>query len=160
MSDGVTTIEMPAQNQRCAQARQATSLHADGELSTLETALLDAHLTRCADCRTFVDDLRGTVAALRTAPLEHPAPRAIDAPAVRSTRAVPAFVAVALVAVAAVAGSLIGEGAFDRSSPRPVLRSVAVVAGFDTPDQLRRLRRAGLIVDTTTIPRNRSGESI
>ena len=64
----------------------------------------------------------------------------------------------ALVAAALLAGSLVG--ASERRSSQPTrVRPVATVAGFDTPDQLRRLRRDGLL-DQRKIPRNLSGETV
>jgi predicted anti-sigma-YlaC factor YlaD len=58
----------------CGRARAWASLRADDELSELESALLDAHLGRCAACRSFARGAEEVANALRAARLERPAP--------------------------------------------------------------------------------------
>ncbi|HXK15518.1 MAG TPA: zf-HC2 domain-containing protein, partial [Gaiellaceae bacterium] len=65
---------MPTKSHLCERARWWASLRADGELSELESALLDAHLGRCASCRTFARGTEEIAAALRSARLQRPAP--------------------------------------------------------------------------------------
>jgi anti-sigma factor RsiW len=147
-----------AKSQLCARSREWASLHADGELSELETALLDAHLARCADCRGFANSLGGMVLALRAAPVARPEP--IEVRAVRDRRRPPpVLIAAALIVLAAVVGSIVGVAA-DTSAPTPSAQrgAIAVVASVETPDQLRRLRRT-ILLDERKIPRNLSGES-
>src|SRR6476646_6391994 len=72
-----------ATGQLCARARFWASLRVDGELSELESALLDAHLGRCADCSAYATGVAGVTAALRNAPLVAVAPRVIEARARR-----------------------------------------------------------------------------
>jgi predicted anti-sigma-YlaC factor YlaD len=147
-----------AKGQLCARSREWASLRADGELSELEAALLEAHLGRCAECRAFAASLDGVVTALRAATLERPAPIEIRAPRDRR-RVVPAMIAVALVAVAAVVGSVVGVSIRTSPAGTTVERgAVAVVASVETPDQLRRLRRT-VLLDARKIPRNLSGET-
>ena len=55
---------------QCERARECASLRLDGELSEFEQALLDAHLARCAPCRSFAAELDGITMQLRSAPLE------------------------------------------------------------------------------------------
>jgi predicted anti-sigma-YlaC factor YlaD len=145
-------------SQLCARSREWASLRADGELSELETALLDAHLARCGECRGFADTLDGIVLSLRDAPAARPAP--IEVRAVRNRRrVVPVLVAAALVAVAAVVGSIVGVAANTSAPATSVQRgAIAVVASVETPDQLRRLRRT-VLLEVRKIPRNLSGES-
>jgi predicted anti-sigma-YlaC factor YlaD len=57
---------------RCDRSREAISLRLDGALSLFETALLDRHLRRCADCRDFAAAAAGLTQLLRTAELEQP----------------------------------------------------------------------------------------
>ncbi len=61
----------------CDRARERLSLELDGELSQHAEALLERHLSRCAACSLFADDLRRYTELLRTAPLEQPPPFAL-----------------------------------------------------------------------------------
>ena len=54
----------------CERTRAAAALEVDGALSQLELAVLDAHVARCADCRTFRREIAELTAALREAPAE------------------------------------------------------------------------------------------
>jgi UDP-N-acetylmuramyl pentapeptide synthase len=56
----------------CNRTRMQASLRLDSELSELEEALMAAHLARCANCRSFADDLGTLTDTLRTAPLVEP----------------------------------------------------------------------------------------
>ena len=156
----------PSRGQLCDRARQWASLRVDGELSELEGALLDAHLTRCEPCRGFVREAEGIAGALRAVAFERlPAPVAIDVPQRPRVplRVVQAAAAVALVLVAAVLGSVLGVA--DRSATsalKAVPRHTAMVAMADSPDTIRALRRPALIASARPIPRNRllPGETV
>lgn len=147
---------MDESGQLCERARFWASLRLDGELSELEGALLDAHLARCAGCRTAVDGFGASTTALRSAPLERLAPVAVELP--RTPRRLVAMVAVAAVVVLSViTGGLVrGQVSHDAASAP---RLVAVVANFETPDQLRRLRRATLL-NTRKLPRDLAAEPV
>ena len=54
----------------CDRVRAQVSLRLDGELSQLESRMLDSHLARCADCREYDADVTRVTAELRAAPLE------------------------------------------------------------------------------------------
>jgi predicted anti-sigma-YlaC factor YlaD len=138
----------------CERARLWASLRLDGELSELEGALLDAHLARCAGCRAVADGFGASTTALRSAPLERLAPVALDLP--RSPRRLLATIAVAAVLVLGViSGGLVRGQVSHNSTPR----AVAVVASFETPDQLRNLRRSALL-NTRQLPRDLAVEPI
>jgi len=139
----------------CERARFWASLRLDGELSELEGALLDAHLARCAGCREVTDGFAASTAAVRSAPLERLAPVAIDVP--RSSRRLLATIAVAAVLVLGVIAGGLARGQVSHGSPAP--RAVAVVASFETPDQIRTLRRAALL-NTRPLPRDLSAEPV
>jgi predicted anti-sigma-YlaC factor YlaD len=139
----------------CERARFWASLRLDGELSELEGALLDAHLARCEGCRAVAGGFGASTATLRSAPLERVAPVAVELP--RSPRRLLATLAVAAVLVVGViAGGLVrGEASHSSSAPH----AVAVVASFETPDQIRRLRRSTLL-STRQLPRDVAVEPI
>jgi predicted anti-sigma-YlaC factor YlaD len=137
--------------QKCERARSWASLRVDGELSELESALLDAHLGRCEPCRAFARGAEGVAAALASARLERPVQLALVVP--RSRRlaiAVRTTVATCSVAAAAIAAVLVGLGG-PNAATRTV-RPVAMVTASDTPNELRVLRRPLLIESSHSIP--------
>jgi predicted anti-sigma-YlaC factor YlaD len=138
--------------QLCERARAWTSLRIDSELSELESALLDAHLHRCESCRTFAQGAEGIAVALRAAPLERPAPLVLVSRRKTHTalRALQVAVAVAVVVSAGAVAALTGS-----SGGADAAKTVAMVAGADSPDRLRELRRPGLVERPHTLPRNR-----
>jgi predicted anti-sigma-YlaC factor YlaD len=138
--------------QLCERARAWASLRIDGELSELESALLDAHLGRCASCRTFARGATEVAAALRAAPLERPARRVL-VPRRAGHSALRALQVAAAVAVVVSAGVIAAvSGPSGGSGPA---KPVAMVAGIDSPDKLRELRRPALVERVHTLPRNR-----
>lgn len=54
----------------CDRVRSQVSLRLDGELSELESRMVDAHLVRCAECRAFKAGAVAVTEQLRAAPLE------------------------------------------------------------------------------------------
>src|SRR4051794_19226906 len=111
---------MDVPGQLCARARFWASLRVDGELSELEGALLDAHLSGCADCCQVVAGFAAATESLRGAPLAQPSPVAVRIR--RSPRRFLATAAVAAVVLAGViAGGLVrGQVASVASAPRAV----------------------------------------
>jgi hypothetical protein len=145
-----------AEGQLCARARFWVSLRVDDELSELEAALLDAHLARCGDCCEFALGAEASAAAIRSASYIRHAPLVLDLP-----RAPRRFVAAAgiaaVIAVAAIAGGLVGSATSRGPSSSSPVHAAAVVASFDSPDQLRRLRRTTLL-NERRLPRDVSAE--
>jgi predicted anti-sigma-YlaC factor YlaD len=140
----------------CERARFWASLRLDGELSELEGALLDAHLARCAGCQGVVEGFAASTTALRSATPEHIAPVALGLP--RSPRRLFATVAVAAVLVLGVIAGGFASGQVLREAA-PARHVVAVVASFETPDQIRRLRRTTLL-NTRKLPRDIAAEPV
>jgi predicted anti-sigma-YlaC factor YlaD len=116
----------------CARARQQLSLRVDSELSEFELVLLEAHLTRCDDCRAFEHGVSGFTMALRAVPVETPAisfqpPRRrarLDVVLATSLRAGSAAAAIAVVAISgliALQGSSTSVRGIDVQRARPVL---------------------------------------
>jgi hypothetical protein len=147
----------PSGSQLCSRARFWASLRVDGELSELESALLDAHLGHCASCSEIVGGFEDLTRRLRAEPLASPAP-VVVARRAPSRRVLLTATCAAFVACAAVLGGLVRGHASDNDAVRDP-HVIAVVAGVDTPDQLRRLRRAGLL-NQRPVPREFSGEAV
>ncbi|HEX4680765.1 MAG TPA: zf-HC2 domain-containing protein [Gaiellaceae bacterium] len=148
---------MAPPSQLCERAKAWASLRTDGELSELEFALLDAHLGRCEACRAFAEGTEAVAAALRAAPLQQPVlqrvpPLALAPRRGRRTgvRALQVAAAVAVVASAGIFAALSGPSG-RTAAPKPV----SMVAGVDSPDRLRELRRPGLVERPAVLPRNR-----
>jgi predicted anti-sigma-YlaC factor YlaD len=144
---------MYPKTQLCERARAWASLQTDGELSELESALLEAHLGRCEACRTFALEAAEVAAALRTAPLEQPTPFVLVPRNARraSLRALQVAAAVVVVVSAGIVAAVSGS-----SGSTTAAKPVAMVAGADSPDRLRELRRPGLVAKPAAfVPRNR-----
>ena len=54
----------------CRDLVELVTAHLDGALPPAEAAAVDAHLADCPGCRTYLDQVRATVAALRRAPVQ------------------------------------------------------------------------------------------
>ncbi len=143
----------------CERGRSWASLRADGELSELESALLDAHLSRCESCQTFARGTEEIATTLRSVQLQTPAPFVVRPQQSRHAglRALQVAAAVAVVVAAGVIAAVSGPS----RSPAAV-KPVSMVAGVDSPDGLRALRRPALIEQGRSIPRNRQlpGEQV
>jgi anti-sigma factor RsiW len=114
----------------------------DEELSELESALLERHLSVCAPCRTFDAQLRSTAAALRAAPLEQPATRVRVPARPRVAVSIPGGRRFALVAVAAALalGSLVGSS-LRSPAPAPTAPEPRVSLLTRDVSQLRQIPR-------------------
>jgi hypothetical protein len=116
----------------CDRAREWATAEVDGELSSFERVLLDAHLADCAACRDFHTAVTGFTTMLRAAPLER-LERTIDIGRVRRRLRIPLRVAPA---VAAMAVTVVGLGSILASSDlRPPSGRIAAsseFAGIDT----------------------------
>ena len=138
----------------CERACRWASLRVDGELSELESALLDEHLGRCRSCRVFARGIEDVAAALAAARLERPAPLALVIPRRRRPQPVLRSAAAAtLVAAAGIAAVVSGVAAYGQSAS--AAKPVAMVQGVDSPNELRALRRSSLIDQRHVLPRNR-----
>jgi predicted anti-sigma-YlaC factor YlaD len=118
----------------CDRAREWATADVDGELSSFERVLLNAHLADCPSCAEFHATVDGFTDLLRAAPLEK-LERAIDIGRVRRRMRLPLRIAPA---VAAMAVTVVGLGSILASSD---LRSRSVgdriaasseFAGIDT----------------------------
>jgi hypothetical protein len=143
---------MPPKSHLCERARAWASLRTDSELSELESALLDAHLGRCESCRTFAQGIEAVAAALRTAHLQQPVPLVLPPRSGRTgLRALQVAAAVMVVVSAGVVAAFTGP-----SGTAVAAKPVSMVAGLDSPDRLRELRRPALVERShAVLPRNR-----
>lgn len=122
----------------CSRALAWASLELDGELSQLESVLLERHLARCAACSVHVSEMRTLTDTLRSAPPE--APSAPVFVARRRSRSAPLVAKVAVAAALALAAG--GLGVFAGSlgggpaSPEPQEPELVLL----TPDDRRDLR--------------------
>jgi anti-sigma factor RsiW len=149
---------MRSMGQLCERARQWTSLRLDSELSELEEALLDSHLVRCADCRSYAAETTSIADAIRLAPLERlDAPVLISVPrSARRIHVVAAAVTCVLVLLAAAAGSLLGVADHARSTRAAQSpKRTAMIAAAEPMNELRVLRRPTLVDSGLRVPRNR-----
>lgn len=143
---------MQSNSHRCERARAWASLRTDGELSELESALLDAHLGRCEACRSFADGTERVAETLRSARLQQPAPLMFAPRNSRRSglRALQVAAAVVVVVSAGVVAAFSGP-----SGSTSAAKPISMVAGLDSPDRLRELRRPALIGQGRPVPRNR-----
>jgi anti-sigma factor RsiW len=115
----------------CDRVRSQVSLRFDGELSQLESLMLERHLVRCAECRAFEAGAVAVTEMLRAAPLEVPSQPIVVRRSGRS------WVARAQVGMAA-AVALIFFGAVSQLAQRPSDASLGGPARYDTSTQLER----------------------
>jgi predicted anti-sigma-YlaC factor YlaD len=128
-------------NGNCERAREWASLELDGELSTFERALLEAHLEGCRTCTEFSSSISGLTGALRSAPHERLGGVVIGGHVRRRVRMrlAPAAAAMAVAAVglgSIVASSSLKSGPVGRLGSgidvAPAAASAASSAGPDT----------------------------
>ena len=135
----------------CERARGWVSLAVDGELSELEQALLEAHLERCAECRTFSAGVGAVGELMRSAPPERPArPVSVRrARGGRSLRILQAGAAAAVVMTAALGAVVVDvfHATSDASSLPRVQRVSAI--GDETASELRQLKRESMLASIT-----------
>jgi hypothetical protein len=104
--------------------------------------MLDAHLTRCDACRVFAVGAVRVAQVLRSARLQRPA-RLVPGPPRTGLSGVRVLQVVAAVAVVGLAGAVAAFSGPSRSTAAG--KPVSMVAGVDSPDRLRELRRPTLI---------------
>jgi predicted anti-sigma-YlaC factor YlaD len=127
----------------CERVRTSASLRLDDETSQLEERMLQAHLARCEDCATYVEDMATFTSLLRAAPLE-PLERPIVVRRLRRTSVARLQLGVAAGVAIAVLGSIlqVGLASDERSSiPQPT-RFPTLAEGASEMQQALADRRA------------------
>ena len=136
----------------CERARAWAALQSDGELSTFEQRLLDAHLERCAECSAFALRVEAATDALRAAPLEALA-RPVSVASLHRRRSYAprrALYSAAAAAAAAMMALVIGSAVSVPGGSTAAAPSVPVIV-VNGPDErqdvtdLRELRRLQLV---------------
>jgi predicted anti-sigma-YlaC factor YlaD len=123
----------------CESAREQLSLQLDQELHELDRARLDAHLERCAACRSVGAELAAMTTTLREAPLEEVRFQ-LSIPRRRfvSVRALQAGAAAAAVALVAGISAISGLTAREASGPSVKLGLHATDSGDElVPGKVR-----------------------
>ena len=137
---------------RCDRIRELISASTDRELSQLDGARVQAHLTACSSCRSFAAAAAEVSRLIRATPLE-PLAVPIVLPGRRLAVAGKLQAAAAAAAVVATIG-LSAAVATMSSSPRPQVRNSAQPSKLRFPEQeLRMLQRAS---QPRTLPANHS----
>ena len=116
----------------CDRARGWSAAEVDGELSSFESVLLNAHLAECPSCREFHANVVTVTEMLRAAPFET-LERTIDIGRLRrrarlSLRIAPAVAAMAVTVVGL--GSILASSSLKAPSSR--LHAPSEFAGIDT----------------------------
>ena len=136
----------------CDRAREASSLRIDGELSQVETAMLERHLGICGACAEFDAGVQATTATIRSAAVERPS-RTFAVPH-RERARLSAGRRIALVAAAVVAATIAGTLVEEPQPPaRPAPPDIAL-----TPyrsDAGQRQDRRGDLEESPVAPRPR-----
>jgi predicted anti-sigma-YlaC factor YlaD len=136
----------------CDRSREWTSLRIDGELSELESAMLDAHLERCAACRDAAAETAALTRMLREAPLE-PLPRPLSIPRRHAAfRAARVTAAAAVMLVAAGLGSVFATSLETSASTQQL--SLARLKAPSDDRQMRDMRRAQLRIERAMLQTN------
>jgi len=132
----------------CDRAREWATADVDGELSSFERVLLNAHLAECPTCREFQVAVNGFTDLLREAPLEK-LERTIDIGRVRRRTRISMRIAPA---VAAMAVTVVGLGSIlassDLRSPSSRISAPSEFSGVDTMNLATAQARASKVVST------------
>jgi predicted anti-sigma-YlaC factor YlaD len=139
---------------RCERARAGISLELDGELSQVELAFLERHLSRCATCTDFRAESLAFTGALRSAPLDSMARSAAELTHRRRgrRRALPRTAVVAASFAAVAVGGLYGLGQVEQVQPKSAPAGSVRPAYLDSPDfELALLRPARANRGTSTV---------
>ncbi len=146
----------------CERARQWVSAELDGRLSEFEQALLDGHLSGCAECSSFRASTTRFTQELRAAPLERlETPIAIS----RARRRFPFRIAPAVAALAVMAvglGSILASGdvrpgsAVSQAPPSPVGDQLSPTNGPVNLSAVMGLRRERIVTLLTSVDTSRS----
>ncbi|HEV3407241.1 MAG TPA: zf-HC2 domain-containing protein [Gaiellaceae bacterium] len=136
----------------CDRAREASSLRIDGELSEVETAMLERHLGICGACADFDAGVRTTTATIRSAAVERPS-RTFTVPR-RERARLSAGRRLALVAAAVVAATIAGTLVEEPRPPAPPAPPDIALTPYRS-DEGQRQDRRGDLEESPVAPRPR-----
>jgi anti-sigma factor RsiW len=72
-------VNLPVRDVACRELVEMLTDYLEGALPPGEVAAIDAHLDDCDACRTYLDQLRATIAALGAVPVETTSAAVTDA---------------------------------------------------------------------------------
>jgi anti-sigma factor RsiW len=72
-------VNVPVRDVACRELVELLTDYLEGALRPDEVAAIDAHLDDCDACRTYLDQLRATITALGSVPVETVSDRTTDA---------------------------------------------------------------------------------
>lgn len=143
---------LPRPSLPCERAREWASLRLDGELSQLESAMLESHLTRCATCHEVVSQTEAFTVALRTSPLESLRRPVATPRAASAMRAARVTAAAAVMLVAAGLGSVFATSMPSSSTEHAAAPRLSLA---DSDDRLLRdMRRDQLRIERAMMQTN------
>jgi predicted anti-sigma-YlaC factor YlaD len=142
-------------SEACDGARAQISRRLDGEISQLEERMLEQHLARCADCRTFDAQVTKFTRSLRDAPLE-PLAFPIEIRRTRRTALARAQVGIAAAVAIAVIGSVLQIALPGASSSSQAFRSPD---RFPTSRQVQREVKQ-IIADGRAFDQHKQGGTV
>ena len=135
----------------CERARAWASLELDAELSELERALLESHLSRCVACAAVVADMRALTRLVRGAELERPERTIFEPRARHATRgsgvALRVALAATLAALAAGLGALTGSLSGEPAQEPPVVTDVAFLPASSSESREVHAQRGAKVID-------------
>lgn len=129
----------------CDRTRDLISSALDGHLHDLERRFLEAHISRCAECRAFADEAAWFTQVIRTADQLRPR---VPVTLPRRRRAVVPLRTVASAAAAAIVLVLGGSVALTapvHDDPERALVARSAPSSLLSGDSIRSLRRADVI---------------
>lgn len=130
---------------RCDRARQRLSLRLDGELSRLESRLLDDHLSGCCECAAFAAGAADAAALLRATP-----PERLREPVAVPGRP-PRRVAVRPLAAAAVAALVVAIVGVGGRGAKPPADHVRLQPPIEEAKETAAIRRANLLAQVARL---------
>jgi anti-sigma factor RsiW len=142
----------------CDRTRDLISSALDGRLHDLERRFLDAHVSRCAECKSFADEAEWFTQVMRTAePLRPLVP--VTLPRRRRGVQMPTIAAAAAAVIVLVFAGNLALTTPVQDNPERSLVAPSVAPGILAGESIRSLRRADVVsgrLSFTSLPEQSS----